>query len=73
MSLGITSRLIWVTNESHYWLQVYINGRWWHIDPTPGTLHSRYSLMNDAQRYETLYHPDYGQRDWDRSKWPACP
>ena len=70
---GITSRLIWVTNESHYWLQVYINGRWWHIDPTPGTLHSRYSLMNDAQRYETLYHPDYGQRDWDRSKWPACP
>lgn len=70
---GITSRLIWVTNETHYWLQVYINGRWWHIDPTPGALHSRYSLMNDEQRYETLYHSSYGYRDWDRTKWPACP
>lgn len=70
---GITSQLIWVTNKSHYWLQVLINGKWYHIDPTPGTMHSTYSLMNDAQRYQTLVHPTYGQRDWDRDAWPACP
>lgn len=70
---GITSKLIWVTDKSHYWLLVNIGGTWKHIDPTPGSQHSRYSLMNDTQRYETLYHPDYGYRDWDRSQWPACP
>lgn len=73
---GITSQLIWVTGpegyeQTHYWLQVYVNGGWKHIDPTPSDLHGRYSLMNDEQRYETLI---YGgvQRDWDRTKWPAC-
>ena len=65
---GISSRLIWVTDKTHYWLQVKIGGTWKHIDPTPSSLHSRYSLMNDAQRYETL-----SGRDWDRSQWPACP
>lgn len=65
---GISSQLIWVTNKSHYWLLVNIGGTWKHIDPTPSSLHGRYSLMNDAQRYETL-----SGRDWDRTKWPECP
>ena len=65
---GISSQLIWVTNKSHYWLLVNIGGTWKHIDSTPSSLHGRYSLMNDAQRYETL-----SGRDWDRTKWPACP
>lgn len=65
---GISSQLIWVTNKSHYWLLVNIGGQWKHIDPTPSSLHGRYSLMNDAQRYETL-----SGRDWDRTQWPECP
>ena len=64
---GIESRLIWVTNKSHYWLIVKINGKWKHIDPTPSTLHGKYSLMNDAQRLSTL-----SGRKWDTTQWPAC-
>lgn len=64
---GHTTQLIWVTDKSHYWLIVYINGAWRHVDATPSLIHSRYSLMTDDQRYETL-----SGRDWDRSAWPAC-
>lgn len=64
---GIESQLIWVTNKTHYWLIVNIDGTWKHIDATPGRTHSRYSLMNDAQRLETL-----SGRTWDTTQWPAC-
>lgn len=64
---GYTSQLIWTTDKTHYWLQVYLNGKWVHMDPTPSRTHGRYSIMNDAQRYETL-----SGRDWDRSAWPTC-
>ena len=64
---GYETNLIWVTDKSHYWVQVKINGVWKHIDATPGTRHTKYSLMNDAQRLETLQ-----GRTWDTSKWPAC-
>ena len=64
---GYSTKLIWVTNKTHYWLIVKIDGQWKHIDPTPGRLHSRYSLMNDKQRLSTL-----SGRKWDRSAWPAC-
>lgn len=63
---GIKSRLIWVTDKSHYWNIVYINGRWWHIDSTPGTKHPA-RLMDDTDRYNNLQ-----GRNWDRSKWPKC-
>ena len=64
---GYTTQLIWVTDETHYWLQVYLNGKWVHMDATPGNTHTRYSIMNDQQRYDTLR-----GRDWDRTKWPVC-
>ena len=65
---GYSSQLIWTTDKTHYWLQVYLNGKWVHMDATPSRYtHSRYSIMNDAQRYETL-----SGRDWDRSQWPVC-
>lgn len=64
---GIESRLIWVTNRSHYWLIVNIDGQWKHIDPTPGRTHSRYSLMSDTQRLKTL-----SGRVWDTTLWPEC-
>ena len=59
--------MIWVTDKSHYWLIVKIGGKWKHIDPTPSTLHGKYSLMNDAQRLSTL-----SGRKWDTTQWPAC-
>lgn len=64
---GFTSQLIWTTDKTHYWLLVYLNGKWVHMDPTPSRTHGRYSIMNDELRYETL-----SGRDWDRSLWPAC-
>ena len=64
---GYETKLIWVTDKSHYWLQIKLDGVWKHIDPTPGVRHTKYSLMDDAQRYECLQ-----GRDWDRSQWPPC-
>lgn len=64
---GYETKLIWVTDKSHYWNLIKINGVWKHIDATPGTRHTKYSLMNDAQRLETLQ-----GREWDTSKWPTC-
>ena len=65
---GYTTQLIWTTDQTHYWNLVWLNGRWVHMDATPGTYHEIYSIMNDDQRYETL-----SGRDWDRDLWPACP
>lgn len=65
---GYSTQLIWCQDKSHYWNLVYINGSWKHVDSTPSSLHSRYSLMNDEQRYSTL-----SGRDWDRELWPECP
>lgn len=64
---GYETKLIWVTDKTHYWLQINLGGKWYHIDGTPGNTHTIYSLMNDEQRYATLR-----GRNWDRSKWPAC-
>lgn len=64
---GYTTNLIWVTDKSHYWVQVKLDGVWKHIDATPGVRHTKYSLMNDAQRLETLQ-----GRTWDTDQWPTC-
>lgn len=64
---GYETQLIWVTNRSHYWLIIHLNGVWRHIDATPGNWHTKYSLMTDEQRYSILQ-----GRNWDRSAWPAC-
>ena len=63
---GFQTKIIWVTDKSHYWNLVYIDGVWWHIDSTPGTKHPSY-LMNDEQRYANLQ-----GRNWDRTQWPKC-
>ncbi len=64
---GYSTQLIWTTCKTHYWLLINIGGTWRHIDPTPSSVHSIYSLMTDAQRKSTL-----SGRDWDRDQWPAC-
>ena len=63
---GFKTQIIWVTDKSHYWNLVYVDGAWRHIDSTPGTKHPKY-LMTDEQRYKNLQ-----GRDWDRTKWPKC-
>ena len=64
---GYSTQLIWTTCKTHYWLLINIGGTWRHIDPTPSSLHGRYSLMTDEQRQSTL-----SGRNWDRDAWPAC-
>ena len=64
---GYETQMIWVTDRTHYWNMVKINGVWRHMDSTPGRLHERYSIMTDATRYETL-----SGRDWDRTAWPVA-
>lgn len=65
---GFESQLIWVTDHTHYWVVVNLDGVWKHIDATPSRgFHNKYSLMDDAQRLETLK-----GREWDREQWPAC-
>ncbi len=66
---GYETQLIWVEEQydPHYWLIIKLDGKWKHIDGTPGPTHTRYSLMDDQQRLETLK-----GRKWDFSKWPAC-
>ena len=64
---GYNTKLIWTTDKTHYWNMVYLNGKWVHMDSTPSSRHNKYSIMNDAQRYERLQ-----GRDWDRSKWPEA-
>lgn len=80
---GFETQLIWVEGSTpgsdsaangwdpHYWLIVKLEGTWWHIDATPGTLHNKYDLMNDEMRYETLRSKGFN-RDWDRDLWPVC-
>lgn len=63
---GFKTQLIWVTDKSHYWNLVYVDGAWRHIDSTPGTKHPKY-LMTDTQRYANLQ-----GRNWDRENWPKC-
>lgn len=63
---GYNTQLIWVTDKSHYWNIVYVDGAWRHVDSTPGTRHPAY-LMNDTERYAHLQ-----GRNWDRDKWPKC-
>lgn len=64
---GYETQLIWVTNESHYWLIVKLGDVWRHIDATPSPQHAKISLMTDDQRLSTL-----SGRLWDFEKWPAC-
>ncbi len=64
---GYTTKLIWTTDKTHYWNMLILNGKWVHMDSTPGPSHSKYSIMNDAKRYERLQ-----GRDWDRSLWPKA-
>lgn len=64
---GYETQLIWVTNESHYWVIIKLEEGWRHIDSTPSYQHEKIGLATDRVRYLNL-----NGRNWDRSKWPKC-
>ncbi len=64
---GIENQLIWVTNKTHYWNLVKIDGVWRHMDSTPDRNHRKISIMTDKQRLSTL-----SGRTWDTSLWPKA-
>ncbi len=64
---GYETQLIWVRNETHYWLIIKLGEVWRHIDSTPSSQHRKISLMTDEQRLAQL-----NGRDWDFDMWPAC-
>ena len=71
--IGVKSIIVNALDYTHYWNEVYINGGWKHVDPTPGWAYADVGFMNDAKRLETLRRiHGYEYRDWDRSKFPAA-
>ena len=64
---GYQTKVIWVTDKTHYWNMIYLNNKWVHMDSTPGVKHTVYDIMNDEMRHETLQ-----GRNWERDKWPKA-
>ena len=64
---GITSKLIWTKDKSHYWNLVYTGGHWRHVDSTPGNL---YVLLTDDEM--AAKRPVSGGGGWNRENWPAA-
>lgn len=65
---GYQNRIIYLTDQSHYWNLVYVNGVWRHIDGTPSANHTL-GLLTDEQK---LADPGVHQKTWDRGAWPAA-
>ncbi len=64
---GITNKLIWTKDKSHYWNLVYTGGHWRHVDSTPG---NNYILLTDEVMATKL--PVKNGGGWDPSGWPAA-
>ncbi|MDD2435373.1 MAG: hypothetical protein PHO63_03875 [Bacilli bacterium] len=64
---GIENRLIWVTDRSHYWNLVKIDGVWRHYDTTPTT-----QLLGPATDDQKYASSGMGGRNWDRSAYPIA-
>ena len=64
---GYQNKIIYTTDQTHYWNLILINGVWRHSDSTPGGNHGMIVAETDEVRYAHLQ-----GRDWDRSKWPAA-
>ena len=59
---GITNRLIYTTDRTHYWNLVYQNGKWRHYDSTPGG-----HLLGPATDEEKLNSSSMRGRKWSSS------
>ncbi len=65
---GYSNRLIYLTDESHYWNLVNVGGKWRHIDATPSVNHTL-GLLTDEQK---LADAGLHGKTWDRDNWPAA-
>lgn len=65
---GYQNRIIYLTDQSHYWNLVYVNGVWRHLDGTPSANHTL-GLLTDEQK---LADPGVHQKTWNREAWPAA-
>ena len=64
---GYQTKIIYTTDKTHYWVMIYLNGKWWHTDATPTSRHKMISKANDEERFKHLQ-----GRNWDRNKWPKA-
>ena len=64
---GINNVLIYVTNKTHYWNLVELDGKWRHYDSTPGS-HIK-GPATDTEKYNSS---GLGGRNWDRSAFPKA-
>ena len=64
---GITNKLIWTKDKSHYWNLVYVGGHWRHYDSTPGNLYV--GLTDEVMATKA---PVKNGGGWDPSVWPAA-
>ena len=64
---GYNAKIIYTTDQTHYWVLVNINGVWRHSDATPTDRHRMISAATDAERLEHLQ-----GRDWNHNNWPAA-
>ena len=64
---GITNKLIWTKDKSHYWNLVYVDGHWRHVDSTPG---NPYVLLTDEEMASKP--PVYKGDGWNTDEWPAA-
>lgn len=65
---GYSNRIIYLTDQSHYWNLVSVGGVWRHLDGTPSANHTL-GLLTDEQK---LADPGVHQKTWDREAWPAA-
>lgn len=63
---GYATKIIYLTDESHYWNIVNVNGTWWHIDATPSVNHTLGLLTNEQKLADAGLHG----KTWDIEKWP---
>lgn len=64
---GITNRLIYVKDKTHYWNLVQISGVWRHYDSTPGS-----HIIGPATDTQKFNSSQMRGRDWDRSAFPKA-
>ena len=65
---GYQSKLIYLTDTSHYWNLVKTNKGWRHIDATPSVNHTL-GLLTDEQKLADV---GLHGKTWDRASWPKA-
>lgn len=64
---GISNKIIYTEDKTHYWNLVLEGGVWRHYDSTPGA--HIIGPATDVEKYESSC---MRHRNWDRTKWPEA-